>query len=1017
MIPVSLYLRNFLSYGEAAAPLDFSGFRLACLSGPNGHGKSALLDAMTWALWGQARKASGAGKPDDALVRIGASHMQVEFVFDLSGERYRTIRGYELRKSGRGKSDLRFDVFDTALGAYRSLSCKTLTETQKCIDRILRMDYTTFINSSFLLQGRADEFTRKKPSERKEILAEVLGLRRYEELRDLARRRARDFEKESLQASGRMEAIRLDLEAQPETERRLESLSVQHRERLAQAAQWEARVKDLQDRKGRIESLRIQFEESGKRAESQRREIREARINLEHLERQIEAHRRIAAEREEIEARFAQLEQVKTRLAELDAAARRQTALEKSLAELNRQLEAERHELQNRRVKHQAELKGCDAALAEIEKILLRREEIEARHREWESLKEQTEELEKRLEQASALDRRMDDRRRKIETERDRMKSEKDLLETQMRELNSRLEKGPQLRRALGDLQGRARELETLASDWERVKEEGSGIKHRIETLKTELGRSAGRAKEEREKILLLEGVQSAQCPLCRSDLDGEKQAALIARLRADLEEMARADRTTRQELDRQEALRGALLERYREMETRLKGREKLQQEIGRHEGQLKELEALREKGGELRKRFENLESSLENEKYSIEDRESLQSLMAEKERLGFDPARLKECRARLDALASAPVERRQLQEAEAKRKELQAERDRIAQDLAEVASALEKEKFGKPVREALEQARGEVSSLAFDPGEWEQARRQREQLADAEGRKARLAESLKEWPLLEQRYRDSSSALKAKEESLAALQRQLEEWKPQAETLAELEQDLHRTLPEYEKSLRERDELNIDLQKAKAERERLEKLDKEKRDLETRIRTSHREQDMYDTLAEALGPRGVQALIVENAVPEIQQEANRILARLTGNRTRVAFESLREKKTGGLIETLDIKIGDELGMRDYELYSGGEAFRTDLAIRIALSRLLARRAGTRLQTLVIDEGFGTQDAEGLESMVEAIRDIADEFEKIIVVTHLDSLKDAFPVRIEVTKSPDKGSSFTVIRN
>jgi ABC-type dipeptide/oligopeptide/nickel transport system ATPase subunit len=270
MIPVSLYLRNFLSYGEAAGPLDFSGFRLACLSGPNGHGKSALLDAMTWALWGQARKASGAGKPDDALIRIGAGEMLVEFVFDLSGERYRASRGYELRKSGRGKSDLQFDVFDVSRGGYRPLTCKTLTETQKRIEQILGMDYTTFINSSFLLQGRADEFTRKKPSERKEILAEVLGLRRYEELRELARQRARNYEKELLQASGRMEAIRRDLEAKPEAERRLEALSNRYREQLEQTAQWEAGVKDLQDRKSRIESLRIQFEEGGKRAESQR---------------------------------------------------------------------------------------------------------------------------------------------------------------------------------------------------------------------------------------------------------------------------------------------------------------------------------------------------------------------------------------------------------------------------------------------------------------------------------------------------------------------------------------------------------------------------------------------------------------------------------------------------------------------------------------------------------------------------------------------------------------------------
>ena len=101
------------------------------------------------------------------------------------------------------------------------------------------------------------------------------------------------------------------------------------------------------------------------------------------------------------------------------------------------------------------------------------------------------------------------------------------------------------------------------------------------------------------------------------------------------------------------------------------------------------------------------------------------------------------------------------------------------------------------------------------------------------------------------------------------------------------------------------------------------------------------------------------------------------------------------------------------MGTRPYELFSGGESFRVDFAIRIALSELLARRAGAQLQTLVIDEGFGTQDSEGRERLVEAINSVADDFARILVITHIEELKDAFPVRIEVTKTPS-GSQFSV---
>ena len=117
-----------------------------------------------------------------------------------------------------------------------------------------------------------------------------------------------------------------------------------------------------------------------------------------------------------------------------------------------------------------------------------------------------------------------------------------------------------------------------------------------------------------------------------------------------------------------------------------------------------------------------------------------------------------------------------------------------------------------------------------------------------------------------------------------------------------------------------------------------------------------------------------------------------------------VRFDTQRELKSGNVRETLDIKISDELGTRNYELYSGGETFRVNFAIRVALSKMLARRAGAQLQTIVIDEGFGTQDAQGRERLLEAINAIQDDFACVLVITHIDEMKDAFPTRINVVK-------------
>jgi len=73
----------------------------------------------------------------------------------------------------------------------------------------------------------------------------------------------------------------------------------------------------------------------------------------------------------------------------------------------------------------------------------------------------------------------------------------------------------------------------------------------------------------------------------------------------------------------------------------------------------------------------------------------------------------------------------------------------------------------------------------------------------------------------------------------------------------------------------------------------------------------------------------------------------------------------------------------------------------------------LAKRAGAPLPTLIIDEGFGTQDSTGLDKLKEAITSIQDIFDKILVITHIEEFRDAFPVRIDVIKTA-QGSTLEV---
>ncbi len=171
---------------------------------------------------------------------------------------------------------------------------------------------------------------------------------------------------------------------------------------------------------------------------------------------------------------------------------------------------------------------------------------------------------------------------------------------------------------------------------------------------------------------------------------------------------------------------------------------------------------------------------------------------------------------------------------------------------------------------------------------------------------------------------------------------------------------------------------------------------------------TKQHELGRVEELIRAFGKRGVPAMIIESAIPELEDLTNDLLRRMTNGRMNVTIQTQRAGASG-LIETLDIQIADELGTRSYDVYSGGEAFRVNFALRVALAKLVARRSGAQVRTLFIDEGFGTQDEEGRLKLVEAITAVQEDFDLILVITHMEDLRDAFPALITVEKT-DQGS-------
>jgi exonuclease SbcC len=308
----------------------------------------------------------------------------------------------------------------------------------------------------------------------------------------------------------------------------------------------------------------------------------------------------------------------------------------------------------------------------------------------------------------------------------------------------------------------------------------------------------------------------------------------------------------------------------------------------------------------------------------------------------------------------------------------------------------------------------GELAALGYDAAEhqrlreeivrlagFEQRKAQVESahagIADAEVRLAALADAESRW----------KSSLEADRTRRAELDAQADELRAQLAGAPRAQQQAD------EARARER----IARERVGAAQQKLAACDSLARQKQTRLAERDklaRDQELYEELRVAFGKKGVPALVIEAAIPEIEDEANTLLSRITSGRMHVRFDTQRETVKGETVETLDIRIADELGTRPYENFSGGEQFRVNFCIRIALSKLLARRAGAQLQTLVVDEGFGQLDASGRERLVEAINAIQQDFARLLVITHVEELRDAFPARIEIIKTP-QGSQINVI--
>jgi len=1031
-----------MSYGDAS--LDLSSFNVACLSGLNGAGKSAVLDAVTWALWESGRSTS------DEMIRTGQQEMWVDLTFELEGNFYRVRRSrqrnfprggaktvskgtldFQVRsnhtngdRNGKGsngkssgKSNGRFNETSNGNGGgdqttdnpgWHSLTAANTRETQTRICDVLRMDYDTFVNSVYLRQGRADEFTTRPPAERKQVLSEILGLSYFDRLQELSRERAR-------QGKAQVEVIENSLSDRDDVASRLSAtrekwqsaiarLEHQRSQRAAQAAAVQKFLKQISE----LSNLQSQLEPSRQRLadiadeltsmESVKSKLVDRRNAIEVLLATMDDAENAAMRFKELRRRVEQLDEISLARVELDT---RRLELKSSLAATRGRMEVELEHLQ-------LQLESQTSARQKLETQLAGREKLDAEHSKYKELVRQEAEMAQKQEAFVQLSARAEQLHTTIVELRFYLEAQLGQKQQQLSELKTLIDGRSGLQNEAAQLERDQQLLDAAEVEFEHVEQQGLKVKQEIDTVDAEIAQLHKQQSDNNHKCKELKDAKSlSMCPLCAAPI--VDRAAVLARYQQSHEQID----TQINELETKKLAfdqkRSDLRQRYSELKRKLNERKALDIRIGEFNARKAALERADETYQKLESEIAQLQAKLESQNYAEVERESLISIKAELHKLEFDPVIYSSLQAQIRALRHVEVRHQQLRRDATDVTNLNVQIPITSAKIEAVQKSLSDQDYAPNERAEIHQLDEELAQFPYDRAEHQRLKQELAKLLPLVDKLKDIDHAIAEKPALATELALLTEKIASRKSQCAELGQSIAAWSARVADLPEVE----RRCTEAEKDL---DGTDTELQQF--EREAI-LLESQLQQLEQQLATFEQKQSQltaliaetndYMVLAEAFGKKGIQAVIIENAVPEIESEANRILARLSENQMHVALITQQRTKQGNITETLEIVIADQVGTRAYELYSGGEAFKINFAIRLALSRLLARRAGAKLQSLIIDEGFGSQDEASRGRLVNAINAIRNDFARILIVTHIAEIKDLFPVQIQVQK--DNGVS------
>ena len=1001
MIPQKLVLKNFLSHPHTV--LNLEGLHTACICGENGAGKSSLLEAITWVLWGKSRV-----ETEDDLIYRGANEVQVDFVFINRGNCYRVIRTRSLGHA----SNLEVQILSE--GKFRALTERGLRATQQLLIDHLKLDYETFIHSAYLRQGRADAFMLKRPQERKQVLAEILQLEQYDRLAEKAKDIARITKGELTALAQQSQRLKQQLEqtdrvAQDLAKMRQQAISLKNalEQEEQQKQKWEI---EQQTRSGLIEKL----DWLKQQGEIIKQDITALTQQQKIQHNQCQKLEVIIHQRATIRENFTKFQQISGELDSVRQKYQQFQTLTDRRQYLVQQLAKIETEIKLQICQFQTQLESLSNQQKQLEKILQRQQEISAAFNQYQQAKSQLQAYDRSHAQASPLQQRLHILQRQFEQIRGNVLAKKESLELTCNQLQQELKQQQPLQTRLEELDGQINLLQKKQVYQQRVHEKGLERRDFLERLKVRMNDCEEQIRKTEVNIEQTKSLD-ANCPLCDQPLNEHHRSHVQQKHKELLQELHREIWLIKEQQSTSETEIKILREEYCKLRQELQPYSKLLEERGALQSQIHALNQITDRLVILKQQLDTIENQLKDQSFAPDLQEEIKLLTVSLERLGYDEKDHALLRSEVERWRWAEIKSAELKQAEQQWQQISEQMPKIQYQIQQLKNRLQYQQLDANLQNQITALDKELEVLGYSHQLHQQLTKMKDDYSKYQLQYQELQLAEQQFPQLQQQYFHTCQNLKSKQESLCQLEEQKKHYQSdlanlpdRSVVLSNLKDNLKKQRQLLDHCLAEIGKLEQLDQQIKLYQNQLEELNDKQKKLEYH-------QKIHQELAISFGRNGIQTLVIETIIPQIELEANQILGQLTNYQFNLRFITQKSgKRSDKFIDTLEIEIADHQGTRPYETYSGGEAFRINFAVRLALSRILAQRTGGTLQTLIIDEGFGSQDEVGCDRLVAAIEAVSQDFACILVITHIPKLKEAFSTLIEVSKTKN-GSSVQLV--